>query len=199
VARLEWFAPAKAPSKDDPQLTASSGPLADLERRILDGTAAVEHWFRGQWQEHTPPFYSSVDLRNSGCKLAPVDTNLFPGGFNNLNPSFLPLAVQAVMVAIERHCPDAANLLLVPENHTRNTFYLRNVSHLRTILRQAGLNVRIGTLIPRSKRPPSSRCPTRCRSCSNRWCDAAGGWDWPTSIRARSCSTTISRRVCQRP
>jgi glutamate--cysteine ligase len=132
-----------------PQLsTTASGPLADLERRILDGAAAIEHWFRGQWQEHTPPFYASVDLRNSGFKLAPVDTNLFPGGFNNLNPQFLPLAVQAVMVAIERICPDAKNLLLVPENHTRNTFYLQNVARLRTILRQAGLNVRIGTLMP---------------------------------------------------
>ncbi|MGT2492998.1 glutamate--cysteine ligase [Cupriavidus basilensis] len=37
-----------------------------------------------EWQEHTPPFYCSVDLRNAGFKLAPVDTNLFPGGFNNL-------------------------------------------------------------------------------------------------------------------
>ena len=36
----------------------------------------------------------SVDLRNSGFKLAPVDTNLFPGGFNNLNPGF-PAAVRA--------------------------------------------------------------------------------------------------------
>lgn len=56
-----------------PQLsTASSGPLADLERRILHGGAAVEHGFRGQWQEHTPPFHSSVDLRNSGFELAPA-------------------------------------------------------------------------------------------------------------------------------
>lgn len=56
-----------------PQLsTASGGPLAGLEQRILDGTAAIEHWFRGQWQEHTPPFYPSVDLRNSGFKLAPA-------------------------------------------------------------------------------------------------------------------------------
>ncbi len=143
-----------------PQLsTASSGALTDLERRILDGSAAVERWFRGQWQEHTPPFYSSVDLRNSGFKLAPVDTNLFPGGFNNLNPSFLPLAVQAVMVAIERHCPDASNLLLIPESHTRNAFYLRNVARLRTILRQAGLNVRIGTLIPEIKAPTELAVP----------------------------------------
>ena len=29
-----------------------------------------------QWQEHAVPFYASVDLRNAGFKLAPVDTNL---------------------------------------------------------------------------------------------------------------------------
>jgi glutamate--cysteine ligase len=135
------------------------GPLADLERRILDASPTVEHWFRTQWQEHTPPFYSSVDLRNSGFKLAPVDTNLFPGGFNNLNPQFLPLAVQAAMTAIERVCPDAKNLLLIPENHTRNRFYLQNVAWLRTILRQAGLNVRIGTLIPEIKVPTEIAVP----------------------------------------
>jgi glutamate--cysteine ligase len=139
--------------------TAASGPLADLERRILDSSAAIEHWFRGQWQEHTPPFYSSVDLRNSGFKLAPVDTNLFPGGFNNLNTQFLPLAVQAAQVAIERVCPDAKNLLLIPENHTRNEYYLQNVATLRTILRQAGLNVRIGTLIPDIKSPTELAVP----------------------------------------
>ena len=133
--------------------TAASGPLADLERRVLDASATIEHWFRGQWQEHTPPFYASVDLRNSGFKIAPVDTNLFPGGFNNLSAQFLPLAVQAAQVAIERVCPDARNLLLIPENHTRNQYYLQNVARLRMIFRQAGLNVRIGTLIPEIKSP----------------------------------------------
>ena len=128
--------------------TALTGPLQDLEQRILDGSSAIEHWFRGQWQEHTPPIYGSVDLRNSGFKLAPVDMNLFPGGFNNLNPAFQPLCVQAAMSAIEKICPDAKNLLLIPENHTRNTFYLQNVARLAKIMRQAGLNVRIGTLNP---------------------------------------------------
>jgi glutamate--cysteine ligase len=120
----------------------------ELERRILERSAAVEHWFRGEWQQITPPFYASVDLRNSGFKIAPVDTNLFPGGFNNLSPSVQPLCVQAVMTAIDRICPEARNLLLVPENHTRNLFYLKNVARLSTIIRQAGLNVRIGTLNP---------------------------------------------------
>jgi glutamate--cysteine ligase len=74
--------------------TALTGPLLELERRFLDSSTQIEHWLRGQWQEHTPPFYSSCDLRNAGFKLAPVDTNLFPGGFNNLNAG-LPAALRA--------------------------------------------------------------------------------------------------------
>jgi glutamate--cysteine ligase len=132
-------------------VTALSGPILDLERRILDATPAIERWFRLEWQEHTPPFYCSVDLRNAGFKLAPVDTNLFPGGFNNLSPDVLPLAVQAAMAAIDKICPDARNLLLIPENHTRNAFYLQNVARLAAILRQTGLNVRLGTLNPEIK------------------------------------------------
>ncbi len=128
--------------------TALSGPLLDLERCILQAMPAIEHWLRGQWQDHAAPFYASVDLRNSGFKLAPVDTNLFPGGFNNLNPDFHPLCVQAAMVAVEKICPDARGALLIPENHTRNSFYLQNVAALQTILRHAGMNVRIGSLLP---------------------------------------------------
>ena len=80
--------------------TALTGPLLDLEKKILDATPAIERWFRLEWQEHTPPFYCSVDLRNAGYKLAPVDTNLFPGGFNNLATEMLPLTVQAAMAAV---------------------------------------------------------------------------------------------------
>jgi glutamate--cysteine ligase len=130
-----------------PHLTTSlTGPINELEQRMLESMPAIERWFRLEWMEHSPPFYSSVDLRNAGFKLAPVDTNLFPGGFNNLNPATLPLAVQAAMAAIEKICPEAKNLLLIPENHTRNTFYLSNVATLVRIFTQAGLNVRLGSL-----------------------------------------------------
>ena len=127
--------------------TALAGPLPDLERQLLASQTDIEHWLRGQWQDHTAPFYCSVDLRNSGFKLAPVDTNLFPGGFNNLNPDFHPLCVQAAMAAFEKICPDARGMVLVPENHTRNQFYLQNVAVLQTILRHAGMEVRIGSLL----------------------------------------------------
>jgi glutamate--cysteine ligase len=127
-------------------ITALTGPINELEQRLLDSVPAIERWFRLEWMEHTPPFYTSVDLRNAGFKLAPVDTNLYPGGFNNLTQEMLPLAVQAAMAAIEKICPDAKNLLLIPEKHTRNTFYLTNVARLMDIFTLAGLNVRLGTL-----------------------------------------------------
>jgi glutamate--cysteine ligase len=127
-------------------ITALNGPINELEQRILESLPAIERWFRLEWMEHTPPFYTSVDVRNAGFKLAPVDTNLFPGGFNNLTVEMLPLAVQAAMAAIEKICPEAKNLLLVPDKDTRNTFYLANVQRLMQVFHMAGLNVRLGTL-----------------------------------------------------
>ncbi len=128
--------------------TALTGPINELKQRILDSMPAIERWFRLEWMEHTPPFYTSVDIRNAGFKLAPVDTNLFPGGWNNLTQEMLPLAVQAAMAAIEKICPEARNLLVIPENHTRNSFYLTNVVQLQRIFQMAGLNVRIGSINP---------------------------------------------------
>jgi glutamate--cysteine ligase len=133
--------------------TALSGPLLDLEKRMLRSMPDIEHWFRTQWLEHSSPFYASVDLRNSGFKLAPVDTNLFPAGFNNLNPEFLSLSVQAAMVAIEKVCLEAHRLLIIPENHSRNTYYIQNVIALTHMLKAAGLDVRVGSLLPEIKEP----------------------------------------------
>jgi glutamate--cysteine ligase len=133
--------------------TALSGPLLSLEKRMLSDMPKIEHWFRSQWLEVASPFYASVDLRNSGFKLAPVDTNLFPGGFNNLNPEFISLSVQAAQVAVEKVCPEAHRLMIIPENHTRNTYYLRNVVELVRIMKAAGLDVRVGTINPEITEP----------------------------------------------
>ncbi len=133
--------------------TALNGPLLALEKKFLEAMPQIEHWFRSQWLEVSAPFYASVDLRNAGFKLAPVDTNLFPGGFNNLNPEFLSLSVQAAQVAVEKVCPEAHRLLIIPENHTRNTYYLRNVIELVNIMKQAGLDVRVGSMNPEITEP----------------------------------------------
>ncbi|MDH6170093.1 glutamate--cysteine ligase [Variovorax boronicumulans] len=140
-------------------VTALTGPINELEQRVLDSMPAIERWFRLEWMEHTPPFYSSVDIRNAGFKLAPVDTNLFPGGWNNLTKEMLPLAVQAAQAAIEKICPEARNLLVIPENHSKNTFYLANIAQLVRIFHMAGLNVRIGSVDPAIKSPKKIELP----------------------------------------
>ena len=143
-------------------VTALTGPLLDLEEKILAATPAIERWFRLEWQEHTPPFYCSVDMRNAGYKLAPVDTNLFPGGFNHLATEMLPLSVQAAMAAIDKYCPDARNLLLIPENDSKsrnNPLYLENVARLMQIFRQTGLHVRLGSLSPDITQPTPLALP----------------------------------------
>jgi glutamate--cysteine ligase len=140
-------------------VTALTGPINELEQRVLDSTPAIERWFRLEWMEHTPPFYSAVDIRNAGFKLAPVDTNLFPGGWNNLTKEMLPLAVQAAQAAIEKICPEARNLLVIPENHSKNTFYLANVAQLVRIFHMAGLNVRVGSIDPAIKSPKKIELP----------------------------------------
>ncbi len=132
-------------------ITALTGPINELEQRVLDSMPAIERWFRLEWMEHTPPFYSSVDIRNAGFKLAPVDTNLYPAGWNNLSPEMLPLAVQAAMAAIEKICPEARNLLVIPENGAHSSFYLANLLQLQRLFNMAGLNVRLGSIDPALK------------------------------------------------
>jgi glutamate--cysteine ligase len=141
-------------------VTALTGPINELEQRILESMPVIERWFRLEWMEHTPPFYSAVDVRNAGFKLAPVDTNLFPGGWNHLSPEMLPLAVQATMAAIEKICPEAKNLLLVPDGRTHDSFYLANLQRLSHIFTLAGLNVRLGSLSPDLKAPQELVLPS---------------------------------------
>ncbi|MDR2851463.1 MAG: glutamate--cysteine ligase [Burkholderiaceae bacterium] len=130
-------------------VTALNGPINELEQHVLDAMPAIERWFRLEWMEHTPPFYCAADLRNAGFKLAPVDIELYPEGWDHLSEDMLPLAVQAAQAAIEKICPEARNLLLVPRNraHTDN-FYLRNLVQLMRIFQNAGLNVRLGSIDP---------------------------------------------------
>lgn len=131
------------------------GPVPQLEQYLLEHQTKIELWFREQFQTVTPPFYASVDLRNSEFKIAPVDTNLFPAGFNNLNKVFLPLAIQACQATIESQMPNCTRVLLIPENHTRNPFYFDNISMLQDIIMKAGFEVRLGSLIEALKEPKS--------------------------------------------
>lgn len=140
--------------------TSLSGPLHELERLLLDHQVKIEAWFRQKWQQMPPLFYASVDLRNAGFKLAPVDTNLFPAGFNNLNPDAMPLCIQAVQSVVEKICPSAQQILLIPESHTRHMFYFEHLARLKEILSNAGFSVRIASLLENLKAPKEISLPS---------------------------------------
>lgn len=116
-----------------------------LEHEILTHHMTIESWFREQWQHYPPPLTCSVDIRNAGFKLSAIDANLFPAGFNNLNPTFYALAIQAFQHFITHRYPSCKNILLIPENLSRNTYYYQSLAVLQTIIQQAGYDVRIGS------------------------------------------------------
>ncbi len=136
------------------------GPVPVLEQVLLQNQHKIESWLREQWRLTRPPFYASVDLRNAGFKVAPIDTNLFPAGFNNLNPEFIPLCIQAVQATISEICAEVDEILLIPESHTRNIYYLENMATLQEILNQAGFDVRVGSLIPELAAPQKIELPS---------------------------------------
>lgn len=128
--------------------TAHAGPLHPVEAVILSHVSIIENWFRKSWQATPAPITSSVDLRHAGFKIAPVDTNLFPAGFNNLNRDFFPLCIQAAQSVWKPGISECTKILILPESHTRNRFYLASLAVLRDIFSKAGFEVRIGSLDP---------------------------------------------------
>ena len=116
----------------------------------------VQAWFDQKFKENLSSFYCSVDLRDSGEKVAPVDCNLFPAGFNNICEVDLESAAQIFRAQIEKKAKDLSipvpeKILVIPENHTENKFYLENLFFLKKIFEDANFEVTFGRLDGDSK------------------------------------------------
>ena len=107
----------------------------------------INNFFEQYYKKYDKIFYNSVDIRNSGFKLAPVDTNCFPAGFNNINEnSFLRAKNQAAHYIFNfiknnksflnkiNNNKIKINIAIIAENHTRNTNYLANLLNIKEIL-----------------------------------------------------------------
>lgn len=114
--------------------------LAETLRK-LDQDELYE-WFEAKAKKRQPFFYTSVDVRNFGFKLAPVDTNIFPAGWNNLNEAAKQKAAISVRDYFAAYYPQAKSAALLAENFSRNKFYWENISVLQKIISSAGLNVK---------------------------------------------------------
>jgi glutamate--cysteine ligase len=129
-------------------------PVLDQFRDLFDARGEdIVNWVANKRTLLGAPFYSSVDIRHAGFKLAPVDTNLFPAGFNNLSPHARERAAERVKKRLTEYDRDAKRVLIVPENHTRNIGYIDNLTALRGILRDAGCEVVIGSLVATAEQP----------------------------------------------
>jgi glutamate--cysteine ligase len=131
-------------------MTSIIPQLAELFARE-EGTIA--RWFEETFTHTAPLFYTSVDIRHAGYKVAPVDTNVFPAGFNNLTVYGRQRAIAAAKAFLLRYYPEVKRIVLVPENHTRNSFYLENVAAIEQIVIGAGYEVVIGSSDPEVKEP----------------------------------------------
>jgi glutamate--cysteine ligase len=130
-----------------------------LAERILKNQRTISEWYMKHASIAPPPFYSSVDLRDSGDKVVPVDSNLYPAGFNNICPEDLRTAPSILRAHLERW--EAKKVLIVPESHTSNLFYLENLHYLKSIFENAGFETQIGWYGPV---PEGMAVPLRLKS-----------------------------------
>lgn len=129
----------------------NTGIVPTLEALLQSRSDEVQRWFATQRTKVVAPFYSSVDVRHAGYKMAPVDTNIFPAGFNHLSEAARTRAIQRMKARFEAQ--GIKNVLIIPENHTRNQGYIDNLYALATLVEAAGAQMRIGSLIAEAGAP----------------------------------------------
>lgn len=132
----------------------TQSPAIDILRDLLRTRGEeVTTWMDARRTESGAPFYSSVDLRHAGYKLAPVDTNLFPAGFNKLSKAARQRASLHAKARFNRCAQPVQRVLVIPENHTRNQGYLDNLAALLSVLEGAGAQVHLGSLAAKPGEP----------------------------------------------
>ncbi len=125
----------------------STHPMPQLIESIQNKQAEILRFLESYEEAKELPLYSSVDIRNAGFKMAVVDTNIFPAGFNNLCEHGLTDSVEFLRKAVLNRMPQCKNILIIAEEHTRNAWYLENVRILQQIIERAGFNVKIATFL----------------------------------------------------
>jgi glutamate--cysteine ligase len=153
--------PSSKPSSDPAGIqswVASSREAQKLKKEFAEklkgAHRSTRDWVEVQQSRAPAPFYSSVDLRDAGFKIAPVDSNLYPAGFNNICPEDLrtspPLVRRELIAAVNRAGAqsECRKVLIVPEAHTSNRYYVENLTYLQQLLKDAEFEVKVGWFGP---------------------------------------------------
>ncbi len=111
--------------------------LKRIHNRLIEKRDRIESWFFDKTQDFQFPIYSSFDMRNSSFKIAPVDANLFPAGFNNICEKDKEFSQKAIQEYLKERYPEVDRITLISENHTKNIYYWDNVQTLEAIFSSA--------------------------------------------------------------
>ncbi len=115
----------------------------ELEAFISSHWNEVNDYIDEHMEKLPTPIYSSVDIRESSSKFAPVDMNIYPAGFNNLCLMDLDYSSKIFKDTISKNYADIEikTIGIIPESHTKNLFYLDHLAFLQKSLIDAGYKV----------------------------------------------------------
>ncbi len=113
----------------------------ELDSFISQNWNVINQYIDEKMSKLTVPFYSSIDIRESRTKYAPVDNNIYPAGFNNLCLLDLDASAKAIKEALKSFGDNVQKVGIIPESHTKNTFYLDHLAMLGKAVRDAGFDV----------------------------------------------------------
>ena len=119
--------------------------LNDLNQLIEAKRQEITAWMEKKRSEVPIPIYGSVDVRDAGWKIAVVDANHFPAGFNNVAPEDEQHLSALLKNHINRRDEKCRWVHLYPESHTRNAAYVENLKTLQRLIEQAGFRCTVGS------------------------------------------------------
>lgn len=115
----------------------------ELESFLIENWQIVNEYICEKSQGLPIPIYSSVDIRESKTKFAPVDHNMYPAGFNNICKMDLKHCTEQFKTTFLKISPQAKTIAIIPESHTKNLFYLDHLYHLKNTIQEGGFVVHI--------------------------------------------------------
>jgi glutamate--cysteine ligase len=101
-----------------------------LHKVFLEKEDIISEWFSGKIASGDYPFYCSFDIRESDHKLAPVDANMFPAGFNNICQADREAMGELLEKCAEFKKLNLNTIAVFCEEHTNNPYYWDNVKSL---------------------------------------------------------------------
>ena len=119
--------------------------LNDLNTTLESKRQEITEWMNRKRLEVPIPIYGSVDVRDSGWKVAVVDANHFPAGFNNIAAEDERHLAALLKNHIKRRDGECQWVHLYPESHTRNAAYVENLTTLQRLIVMAGFRCTVGS------------------------------------------------------